>query len=238
MTNPIPAQMLEQLGQIKQFQVKPPREAPAGCWTDKDGRFVPMEDISEFDQLKEETLRPLALAVVSQYLGLADLKARLFEEFDALVETSWERYGVQVGGKKKNATVYLFDGSVKLERAFQNRVVFDERIGAAEALVREYLTDLGAGLEPEARNLIAAAFERNAQGEIRRGEMLRLRNHKISDERWQKAMKIIAEAEEIIDRACYITVSVRDALGKYQALPLDIASVRPHKRQEAACATA
>jgi hypothetical protein len=226
-----PGPLLERLARVQFIQMKPPRTPPEGCWTDRDGRYVPVEDVAAYEQLREQYLAPLVHKHLELYLAIASLKAQFLEGIDTLIQLCWEEYGVKFGGKKHNVTLYTFDGLFKVERSYQNRSRYDERIGAAEALIQEMLEDLKGVVPDDARKLISAAFERNAQGEIRRAEMIRLRGLKLEDERYKKAMDIIAEAEQIIDRACYITVSIRDASGKYVPLPLDFASVRPHKAE-------
>lgn len=223
--------MLAKLALVSFIQVKPPRPAPEGYWTDREGRAVHVEDVADYEQLREETLRPLVSRWLELYLAAADLKARLYDDIEALLATCAEEHGVSWGGKKGNVTLYLFDGSFRVERNYQNRTSFDEQITAAEVLVRECLDSWADGARPELRQLVMAAFGRNACGEIRRAEMVRLRELRIEDERWERAMNIIAKAEKVLDRACYIVVSVRDANGKYHPLPLDMASIRAHKSQ-------
>jgi len=227
---PLPAPaLLAALAQVHFVQIDPPRLPPARCWTNAKGHFVPVEDIPEYEQLREQALRPLVGRWLSAYLDLADLKARMYEEVEALIALCAEQHGVDLGGKKGNVTLYLYDGSFKVERQYQNRSAFDEQINAAEALISKCLETWAGEAGPEIRALVKGAFEKNARGEIRRSEMIRLRSLKIDDDDWRKAMEIIAKAEKILDRACYISVSVRDAQGKYIPLPLDFASVRPHK---------
>jgi hypothetical protein len=223
--------LLGRLAQVHFIPLKPVRTPPAGYWTDRDGRLVHIEDVADYEQLRETYLAPLLHRHLEIYLGIADLKARYLDDIEALLQLCWERHRVKFGGKKNNVTLYTFDGLFRIERNFQNRTRYDEQIGAAEALIKEFLDDVAASLPTDARTLISNAFERNAQGDIRRAEMIRLRGLKIEDERYRRAMQIIAAAEQIIDRACYFTVSVRDAGGKYQPLPLDLASVRPHKAE-------
>lgn len=228
-----PATLLDQLSKVQFIQMKPPRPAPEGCWTDREGRFVPLEDVSGYEQLREQYLAPLVHQHLALYLAVADLKAQMLDGIEALIALCWEEHGVKLGGKKHNVTLYTYDGLFKVERSYQNRSRYDERIGAAEALIQEMLEDMKGALPDDARKLITAAFERNAQGEIRRAEMIRLRGLKLEDARYKHAMDIIADAEQIIDRACYITVSIRDAAGKYIPLPLDFASVRPSRAEAA-----
>lgn len=229
-----PTELLAELGRVAHITLPEPLSAPDGWWLDREGRAVRLESIKPYEVLREQTLRPLVERHLALYLELADLKARYYEDIATLIEICYQEHGVLLEGKhKKNSTLYLFDGSFRIERKYQDRTRYDESIGAAEQLIRNCLDDWSSDANPEVRALILSAFERNKQGELRRAEMIRLRDHNFDDPRWTQAMAIIADAERSMSAACYITVSIRDKLGAYHPLPLDLAAVPPHKRRSA-----
>ena len=202
-----------------------------GMWLGRDGRFTPETLVKEYEKKREAVIVPLIEKWTSLHAEMASLKAQMFDEVEALLEFCFEDYGVELSGKKGNVTLYKYDGSYLIQRKFQARIQFDERIFAAEELVRECLEDWSGDARAELQTLILAAFERNKEGDIRRSELIRLRNLAIEDERWQQAMKIIAEAEQIIDSACYFQVQQRDPkTGKYNALLLDFSAIRPKRK--------
>lgn len=232
MNTPTLNHLLTALNQVSYINTKPPRIPPKDCWTDAKGKFVPLEDISDFDQLVEDSLRPMVERHIRLFLELADHKARMHDDFETMIKLSWERHGVEVGGKKRNARKYLFDGSFMVERSIQARYAYDEQIGAAEELIRACLDQLTQGVDPALRKIVDGAFNRNNDGEIRRSEMVRLESYDIDHPQWKQAMEIIQKARKVFDSATYINVYVRDALGKYVLLPLDLASVRKHKQPQ------
>ncbi len=225
--------LLGELGKVKHLRLDAPEEPPPGCWTDREGRFVKVDRIEPYESLREETIRPLVEGYLALYLGMADLKARLIDEIEALVATVWDLHGVKLEGKKKNATFYLYDGSFKIERNFNELTVYNEKFEVAEELIREFLDGMTESLDDEVKRFILAAFERNDKREIRRAEIIRLRRHNFDDPKWQQAMGIIRDAEEIVDSKCYFTVSVRDADGQYQPLPLSLSNVRACRLEKA-----
>jgi hypothetical protein len=210
--------------------LKPGEKNQHEMWEGRDGRFTPPSLVKDYDKLKEQTVKPLIQRWLELSTEVADLKANIFDEVESLLSVCADDYGVTLAGKKGNVTLYLYDGSFFLQRRYQDRVQFDERLLAAEQLVRECLDEWAGEASDELRTLITAAFERNKEGDIRRSELVRLRKLKIDDERWQRAMGIIAEAEQIIESACYFQVQRRDNTGKYQPVPLDFAAVHPARK--------
>lgn len=226
------AAALAELEQIAHITLPTRKAQPApDWWINRQGGATHIDSISPYELLREETLRPLLERHLELYLALADHKARLDAHLSALVDVCWQKHGVRIEGeKKKGMTLYLYDGSMCVRRTYRDRTAYDESIGAAETLVKEWLAEKTAEAGPEVQALIASAFEKNKEGDIRRSEMVRLRSHKFEDERWTRAMQIIAEAEQVLATACYFTVMIQDARGEYQPLPLDLAAVRPHLR--------
>ena len=200
-------------------------------WQDRNGRFVPISLIKEYEQLREQQIDPLIQRWIALYEEMADLKANMFDDIEDLLDICAYQYGVTLAGKKGNISLYKFDGSYMLQRKFQNRSQFDERLLTAEQLIRSYIDELAGSASDELKVLILGAFERNKDGEIRRHELVRLRALDINDERWRNAMDIIAKAEQIIDSACYVQVHKRVASGKYEAMHLDFSAIIPKRKK-------
>lgn len=205
---------------------------PPGCWRNRDGHYVPLSLIEDYEKLREETIRPRLEYWLWLHQEIADLKASFFADIETLEDICLEQHGVRLAGKKKgNVSLYTYDGELMVQRRYQDRSQFNESIGAAEQLIREFLADLKGDAEPEVVALINIAFERTKQGEIRRSMLVKLRTLKFKDTRWMRAMEIIAQAEEIIDSACYLAVHRRAAQREYVPVPLDIAAIKPRKHE-------
>ena len=117
-----------------------------------------------------------------------------------------------------------FDGRLKVNRAVQERINFDERLQAAKALIDECLHDWTEVASPELQALIGTAFATNKEGEINTGRVLALRRYEITDERWIRAMKAISEAVQVIGSKSYIRVYERiGESGEYQPIALEMA---------------
>ena len=82
------------------------------------------------------------------------------------------------------------------------------------------------GARPEVVTLVNDAFRTDTKGEVRTANVLALRRLEITDERWQRAMKAIAEACQVVGSKDYIRVHERVGdSDQWRAIPLDIAGV-------------
>ena len=149
-----------------------------------------------------------------------------FADIAAFVALSGDEYGVSLGGKKGNVTLYSYDGRYKIQRAMQDRIDFDERLQAAKALIDECLVDWVEGARPEVHAIINRAFQSEKSGEVNTGAVLALRRLEIADERWQRAMDAIGEAVQVVGSRSYIRVYERIGdSDQYRPISLDIAGV-------------
>lgn len=198
---------------------------PAGHREDAKGRLVPESQIKPIDKLRDELVRELFDAAEKVNKALADFKLDTFTAIQAFVELSANEYGVSLGGQKGNVTLLSFDGSLRVQRAIAESIVFDERLQAAKELIDECLREWTADARPEIALLVQDAFRVDAAGNIRTGSVLALRRLEITDARWRRAMDAIGDAVQVVGSKSYVRFHRRDANGQYQALSLDIAGV-------------
>ncbi|WP_341524077.1 DUF3164 family protein [Pseudomonas sp. G.S.17] len=204
----------------------PNLSVPAGFWQDAQGRMVPESLIKPIDIERDRLVRQLVGSANKLSGELANLKAAAFGDIEAFIELSAEQYGITLGGKKGNVTLYSFDGRFKIQRSVQESIAFDERLQAARALIDECLRDWTQGARPEVATLANDAFRTDSQGEIRTARVLALRRLDIKDERWQRAMQAIGEACQVVGSKSYIRVYERiGESDQYRAISLDIAGV-------------
>ncbi|UIA90053.1 DUF3164 family protein [Erwinia tracheiphila] len=185
----------------------------------------------------ESLIKPIDMArdaLVGEIIGravelnklLADFKLTGFADIAAFVDLSANEYGVSLGGKKGNVTLFTFDGRYKIQRAMQDKIAFDEHLQAAKALIDACLADWTEGACPEIHALINRVFSTDKEGEINTGEVLKLRKLDIDDPRWIKAMTAIGEAVQVVGSRSYIRVYERIGdSDQYRTIPLDIAGI-------------
>lgn len=190
---------------------------------DATGRLTPVEQIKPIDMARHELVMEKVAKVKARQKELRDLKYEVMDDINAFVDLSVERYGVKPGGKKGNVTLLSFDGNYKLVRQVSEHLVFDEGLQAAKALIDECLRDWTKTSPSELRTVIDDAFQVDKEGRINTNRILSLRRLDIADERWQRAMTAISESLQVTGTRSYVRVYERDAHGRYNAIPLDIA---------------
>jgi Protein of unknown function (DUF3164). len=201
-------------------------EAPAGYWIDAKGVLTPEHLIKPIDKARDQLVGEIVEKAIALNKALAEFKLSGFGDIAAFVDLSANEYGVSVGGKKGNVTLYTYDSRYKVQRAMSDRMSFDERIQAAKELIDACLSDWTEDARPEIRALINDAFRVDKTGLIRVAEVLKLRKLDINDERWQKAMLIIGEALQLVGTSSYIRVYERIGdSAQYRPIALDIAGV-------------
>jgi len=199
---------------------------PAGCRQDTQGRFVPESLISPIDKTRDELVIELLKKALATRQILSDFKALAMRETDAFVRLSAEQYGVNLGGKKGNITLFSFDGAYKIQIAISENIQFDERLQAAKALVDECINEWAQNSRDEIKVLVQDAFKTDKEGEISAGRVLGLRRLNITDDKWQMAMKAIGESLQVVGSKEYIRFYQRiGTTDKYEAISLDIASL-------------
>jgi len=200
--------------------------APAGYWVDAKGVMTPESLIKDIDKARDGLVKELVDKAVAVSEVLSDFKLTAFADIAAFVDLSANEYGVSLGGKKGNVTLYSFDGKYKIQRAMQDRLAFDERLQSAKALIDECLAEWVDGARPEIHTIINRAFSTDKEGDINTGAVLALRRYEIEDERWQRAMRAIGEAVQVVGSRSYIRVYKRVGdTDQYAPIPLDIAGV-------------
>jgi hypothetical protein len=205
---------------------QPQTTIPAGYRRDGQGRLVPESLIKPIDIERDRLVRHLVDRASELNGELRDFKEVAFGDIKAFIEMSFEEYGARVGGKKGNVSLLSFDGRYKIQLAVQESIVLDERLQAARSLIDECLRDWTEGARPEVVTLVNDAFRTDTKGEIRTARVLALRRLEIVDERWQRAMKAIGEACQVVGSKEYIRVYERvGESDQYKQISLDIAGV-------------
>ncbi|VXD03985.1 DUF3164 family protein [Pseudomonas sp. 9Ag] len=202
------------------------QQIPAGFRQNGQGHLIPESMIKPIDQERDRLVRHLVDRASELSSELREFKEMAFGDIKAFIEMSFEEYGARVGGKKGNVTLFSFDGRYKIQLAVQESIVLDERLQAARSLIDECLRDWTEGARPEVVTLVNDAFRTDTKGEIRTARVLALRRLEIGDERWQRAMKAIGEACQVVGSKSYIRIYERVSdTDQYQPISLDIAGV-------------
>lgn len=199
---------------------------PDGYKADAKGRLIPLDAIKPIDQARDQLVAELVGRTKQMNRDLAAFKEALFNDIDAFVDLSAERYGAKLGGEKGNVSLVSFDGRYKVLMAIQDSLAFDEGLQAAKALIDECVHEWTQDARVEIKALINDAFQVDKQGHISTGRILGLRRLDIKDEKWQRAMTALSESVRVQNSTHYLRVYERVGLtNKYEPIALDIAGV-------------
>lgn len=189
------------------------------------GHLVPEESIDPYEIAKDELVRELYEKAASLQEAMAEFKEMAMGDVEAFTELSAERYDVTLGGEKGNLNLTSYDGELMVKVQVQDRVVFDERIHAAKAIVDECIRRWSDGARSEIRALVTHAFQTDREGKLNTSRILALTRIDIDDERWQQGMKAIKDSLSVTSTARYIRFYKRTKGDEYERLELDLAKV-------------
>lgn len=196
------------------------------------GHLVPVEQVTEYDQLKDSTVRELIARAEKLQSDIRDFKLAAMGDVTAFMQLALDKYRAKAGGVKGNVQLVSYDGTMRVQVAVAEFHVFDERLQAAKALVDECLHDWTEDARPEVRALVNQAFEVDKEGNVSPSRVLPLLKLEISDARWQEAMRAIKDSLTVYGSKQYIRFHRREVdpvtnqpTGKWKGLPLDIAAL-------------
>lgn len=199
---------------------------PEGFKENAKGSLDPISKIKPIDLLRDELVNELVKKTLVLHGALKAYKAEVFADIAAFVQLSAEDYGAKLGGNKGNVTLISYDGRFKIQRAYAEYLVFDERLQAAKALIDDCINRWAEGINDNIRVLVNGAFEVDKEGKISTTKVLSLRQHKIDDADWHKAMDAISDSLRVAGTKAYVRIYERVGDNdEYTPISLDLASV-------------
>ncbi|PKG73147.1 sulfate transporter [Shewanella sp. GutCb] len=199
---------------------------PDGFKRDPKGNLVAMSNIKAIDLIRDELVDKLSGLAAKQQTQMRDFKRSIIDELSAFVALSAEEYQIKLGGKKGNITLMNFDSTFKIQIAVSELLQFDERLQVAKQLVDECIHAWSDGANDRIRTLVEHAFQVDKEGQVSTTRILGLRKLDMEDERWDRAMKAIADSIQITDSKSYIRFYKRRTTDDaWQAVSLDIAAL-------------
>ena len=195
---------------------------PAGYVQDARGNLVKKSNVKPLDLRRDVLVRRL-YKKAKEVAGLVEsLKREAQGEIEALIGEGSKEHGVRLGGKKGNVQLTSYDGSIRVLRARAESITFSEQLEVARSLVHECLQDYSKGASKNLKALVENAFQIDDKGNVSVTRVLALRRVQIDDEKWQKAMHIIAESMQVVASKEYIRFYERKEDGEYELMPLSI----------------
>lgn len=198
---------------------------PPGYWKNARGDLVPESRVTDIDKLRDQVVRDLCVMAKERSVGLRDFKLNSMQNVATLVTISMEQYGVKSGGDKGNVTLTTYDGGFKIVRQMADHLVFGEQLQAAKELIDQCVIRWAKDADDNIKALVTHAFQTDKEGKINTGRVLGLRQLKITDEDWLKAMQAITDSIKVASTKPYIRFYERNAAGGYDPINLDLAAV-------------
>lgn len=199
---------------------------PAGYKQDAKGNLVVISNIKPIDLIRDELVGELTKLAAQQQQKMLSFKHNIMNEVKTFVALSADEYNVKLGGKKGNITLLSFNGTQKIQLAVTELLQFDERLQIAKQLIDQCIHDWSSGANDRIRTLVEHAFQVDKQGQVSTGRILSLRKLDMRDERWDEAMKAIADSIQITDSKEYIRFyQRRTADDAWQPIALDLAAL-------------
>lgn len=205
------------------------QQKPAdSIWKDENGMQIPYSRVKNYERMYERKLPALAKTALDINKRLtafkADVKNTALELYDAFLK---DNDGKAPGKGKGGITMFTFDRSIKVEVDVHDNITLDENfIGLAKAefdeLLKTALVDAKDFIEP----IVTDAFETSG-GRLDHKKVLGLKRHahRITDERFHKALGYIDKAIRRVSTTEYFKISVQAENGQYHNIQLNFAKI-------------
>jgi hypothetical protein len=192
--------------------------------TDHLGNQVPARYVDPVDRERDRVVRRLHKKAEKLNCQLADFRAECLETIESFL--AWEtcQDNSVPRGIKGNVSLPSFDGTLKVTRARQPHIDFDERLQAAQELIREHIRDKAQGIDQDIQVIIDDAFD-GTNGRLSTVRIFGLLKLKIRGPKWNQAMDMIRASIRVTGSREYARFYKRpEGTGSdWEQIPLDIA---------------
>lgn len=192
------------------------------------GDLVPVANIKSGDLLQDDMVRKACAYAEDMSAELARFQAHCHADiaaFDALLD---QEYGLRrPTSTKGNRTFSTFDGSLQIKVCVADQIVFGPELQAAKKLLDEMILERAAGADPFLVALVTQAFATNKEGKVDTGSILALRRLEVDDTRWADITRAIDDSIKVFGSKSYLRFYRRNAAGRMEMIPLDLAAVSP-----------
>lgn len=198
---------------------------PEGYMADAKGRLVPEHLVKPADKLQDQLVKKMMDFANALSAQIARFKGHCHDDVGAFLAILAEEYGAERGGQKGNMTFTTYDGLMKVQVAVADKTTFGPQLQTAKKLIDECITEWSEGVNANIRALVEHAFRVDKEGQVSRDALYALRRLDIDDERWQRAMQAITDAEIIEGSKTYIRFYRRSrAEDRFVQVTIDLAS--------------
>jgi hypothetical protein len=206
--------------------------------TDPQGNEVLKKYVKPIDLKRDNAVRRAHKIMMNLRIRMEKAKREVIEIVSEYETYSREKCGAPVGGKKGNLTLTSFDGQIKIERANQDFITFDERLSSAVDLIHECVNAWSDAIKTPILPLINKILTPNASGKLPIKGLLSLKQINIPQkdsqfEKWETAMRLINDSMQVFQSKSYHRLLVRNPLeNKFTQVCLDFAAIIPETKEK------
>ncbi len=191
---------------------------------DATGRWMDWRLVTPTDQLQDEVVRKIIAFARDLSAQITRFRRHTEEDLASFVELLQQEYGATIGGKAGNMMIRTFDDLQRVSIKVGKFMEFGPELLAAKTLIDEYLRELTSDAPAELKLLILGAFEVDKKGKLDRQKILALKKYAITDQRWQRAMKAISDADRTMMVREYLHFHFRTShRDEFKAITINLA---------------
>lgn len=205
--------------------LKPVIQKTGEPWTDEQGITIPFTRVNKSERVKEkfaEKILKEAQKVSEQLTALHALVRKAETEIQSVTLSEGKKLTA-----KGSFTWYNFDKSIRIEVNNNDSVKFDEAmIATAREKMELFIKDNTSGTDDVVRQLINSAWQSRKAGGLDTKKVLGLLKFrtKIKDHRFQEALNLIEESQNVDKSKKYYKVAVKDEQNQYKNINLQFSN--------------
>jgi len=185
------------------------------------GHLVPEDKIDKTDKKRDDLVCELIPEAETAAAAMRDFKASAMKRIQDFADFVALKCKAPIGGVKGNITLTSYDGSLRVIRAVDEFISFNEKMTAARAIILDYIANLTKGADTDLAEIVSRAFETNKDGHLATARILALRAYNVKHPEWRRAMDLISQSIVVQSTGHYIRFYKKDGNGKWQQIPME-----------------
>lgn len=178
-------------------------------------------------QLSHEQVGQYLPKIKDLHRAMAELKAEIYEAFQALIRSKEEMGAIKAGGQRSH-TFRNEDSTGRITIGYHQRDAWDDTVHLGIDKVKEYLTTLAKDEASEDLvEIIHTLLSPNKQGELQADKVLQLAQHaeRSRSPLFKEGVEIIQEAYRPERTKLFIQAEERNDKGAWVGIPLNMTAV-------------
>lgn len=187
------------------------------------GNEVPKNMVRKDHLRRDKTVRKIFVIAEKLEQKIISDKHKMLKEIEKFKK--WLEKNYEAEADFQNLTLSDYSNQMKVEIKSAAVIEFDEKIQIAENIIKQLVGKWA--LESGNANLtvlVESAFKTDKKGFLDKNRILGLKAYKINHPEWKKAMQLIDDAVQIVDRKSYMQIKYKNDNGKWKNLQLNFSN--------------